>query len=48
MPGKQDKYAGFMTRSLNESTKFPISSVIFLKIVKTFEFESKIDLFPSY
>ena len=46
--GKQNKYAGFMTRSINESTECPNSSVIFFKIVRTFDFESKIDLFSSY
>ena len=48
IPGKQNTIADFMSRSLNENTKWQLSPTIFKKIVRIFDFEPEIDLFPSY
>ena len=48
VPGKQNTIADFMSRSLNENTESQLSSAIFKKIVRTFNFEQEIDLFASY
>ena len=37
-----------MSRSLNENTESQLSSAIFKKIVRIFNFEPEIDLFASY
>ena len=48
VPGRKNTIADFMSRSLNESTESQLSSAIFKKIVRTFNFEQEIDLFASY
>ena len=46
--GKQNTIADFMSRSLNENTEWQFSPTIFMKIVRTFDFEPEIDLFAPY
>ena len=48
IPGKQNTIADFLSRSLNENTEWKLSSTIFNKIVRTYDFEPEIDLFASY
>ena len=48
IPGKQNTIAGIIYRSLNENTEWQLSPTVFTKIVRTFDLEPEIDLFPSY